>query len=692
MVSIQRRNVSIFLLTTLVLLYLGDGVFGFLDTRIRDIWVRWRVAANQPDVHPWLAKTASLFPLDKHSGDILLVLYDDRAYLSIPGPPPPWNRRVFADAIRTIGMGHHKVLGIDLFFRAPSAFDIQQDADLISAVKQASPTVLMAYRKGNFVALPFPALSEVAISAPPYFYPYLDESIRKSSLVYRTMDVPPRLSFVGEMARLYWGLPPEKVEILDREVIFHLPGGDRRIPLDEGENLFINYNSMLRTIPVISMFDLFHKKIDPVAFKDKVVILGLSNSLIQDRFMTPTGMPEFGSLIHAVTLQNILTGTFLQNSGIWQGFLLGVILLLTSTLLLSHILQPLPYLATTTGGCLVLVAFSWYSLIFSLQMTNVAPGLFGLIASCVFSVGARYYNELSEKLRIKNAFQHYVTTSVVNEMLKDPGKLVLHGEERIITIFFSDIAGFTTLSEGMAPIKVVNLLNEYLTLMTEGIFKFEGLLDKYEGDGIMAVFGAPIGQSDHAIRACRCAIDNQKSLSMLREKWSREGNPEIKARIGINTGIVVVGNMGSKMRFDYTVIGDNVNLASRLESANKIFKSDILIGEATNELVKDKILTRFVGSLLPVGRLKTVRTFEILCALDEPDQQMLSNFRNAKEIYETAFQLAIDGKPAEGLALLDSFQPGKSADKPLQILHEELTRLAAQPQKEHWDGVWKQRK
>src|SRR3972149_9579563 len=173
----------------------------------------------------------------------------------------------------------------------------------------------------------------------------------------------------------------------------------------------------------------------------------------------------------------------------------------------------------------------------------------------------RYITEEREKKKIRNAFQYYLTASVITEMLKEPTKLKLGGDKKQLTVLFSDIRGFTTISEQLSPEDLVQFLNEYLTAMTNIVFKYDGLLDKYMGDAIMAVFGAPLNQPDHAFRACRTALDMLQALKKLQTKWSAEGRPYMNIGVGLNSGDMVVGNMGSQMRFDYTVMGDNVNLA-----------------------------------------------------------------------------------------------------------------------------------
>ena len=189
----------------------------------------------------------------------------------------------------------------------------------------------------------------------------------------------------------------------------------------------------------------------------------------------------------------------------------------------------------------------------------------------------RFIAEERERMRIKAAFQNYVAPEVVNTMLQHPDMLKLGGEKREMTVLFSDIRGFTTLSEQMEPEVLVGLLHSYLNPMTETVFKHNGTMDKYIGDAIMAIYGAPLVLPDHANRACETALEMIETLRHLWEGWRAKGLPELKIGIGINSGPMTVGNMGSERLFDYTVIGDNVNLASRLEGLNKYYGTAILI-------------------------------------------------------------------------------------------------------------------
>ena len=226
----------------------------------------------------------------------------------------------------------------------------------------------------------------------------------------------------------------------------------------------------------------------------------------------------------------------------------------------------------------------------------------------------RYIVEEREKRKIRGAFSFYVTPSVVNEMLKNPDKLKLGGDKKELSVLFSDIRGFTTLAEEMEPEALVNLLNEYLTEMTDIVFEFDGLLDKYIGDAVMAVWGAPLEQTDHPERACRTALKMLDRLTKMQQQWEAEGTPRLDIGIGVNTGPMVVGNMGSERRFDYTVMGDSVNLASRLEGINKEYGTQVVISEFTYERVKDDFFCRELDAVRVKGRAKPAKIYELVAA------------------------------------------------------------------------------
>ncbi|ACF12971.1 adenylate/guanylate cyclase with Chase sensor [Chloroherpeton thalassium ATCC 35110] len=261
-----------------------------------------------------------------------------------------------------------------------------------------------------------------------------------------------------------------------------------------------------------------------------------------------------------------------------------------------------------------LVVYKYTNYIFLHERILVPVMPFG--ATIILAYGAsifyQYFTESRQKKLIRGFFTVYVNRELVDQLIDNPNQFRLGGEKRELSILFSDVKGFTNISEAMDPADLVILLNEYLGAMTDIVFKYGGTLDKYIGDAVMAFWGAPVPQEDHAKRCCWAALEMQEKLEELREKWKSEGKPELYARIGINTGQVIVGNMGSESRFNYTVMGDSVNLAARLEPANKAFGTSIIVSEFTNEQIYDFCRTRELATITVQGKAKPVKIFELV--------------------------------------------------------------------------------
>ncbi|MBU0574772.1 MAG: adenylate/guanylate cyclase domain-containing protein, partial [Proteobacteria bacterium] len=295
----------------------------------------------------------------------------------------------------------------------------------------------------------------------------------------------------------------------------------------------------------------------------------------------------------------------------------------------------------------------------------------------------RYVTEEREKKKIRGAFQYYLTASVINEILKDPSKLKLGGDKKQLSVMFSDIRGFTGISEKLTPEELVRLLNEYLTAMTDVVFKYDGLLDKYIGDAIMAVFGAPLDQPDHALRACRTALEMMSELKRLREKWAAEGRPDVNIGVGVNTGDMVVGNMGSEMRFDYTVIGDSVNLASRLEGTNKEYGTNIIISEFTYESIRNELFCRELDAVRVKGKKLPVRIYELL-----GEKKDAAEWQECVGRFETGLAKYREGLWDEAIAAFRSVLEVKPEDYPTQLYIERCETLKENPPEGEWDGVF----
>lgn len=292
---------------------------------------------------------------------------------------------------------------------------------------------------------------------------------------------------------------------------------------------------------------------------------------------------------------------------------------------------------------------------------------------------------LKEGVFVKSTFKRYLSASVVDQILKDPAALRLGGEEREMTVFFSDMSGFTELSERLEPRRLVELINEYLSAMTDSIFLQEGTLDKYEGDAVMAFWGAPLPQEDHARRACWAALDNRSRLKDLCASWETRGLPTFDIRIGINTGRMIVGNVGSAARMEYTVLGDAVNSGSRLEQANKLYGTHILVSEATRQGAGGAVEAREIDLLAPRGKTTALRVFELLGLPGQIPEARLRGYRTYEAGLSAFRQRRWDDAEAafrEALAILGE-------DKASSVLLQRVLVFRHHPPQEDWDGVFR---
>lgn len=460
--------------------------------------------------------------------------------------------------------------------------------------------------------------------------------------------------------------------------------GEKTIPTNESGQLLINYLGPPRTFPHYSVADILSGKIPPDTFRDKIVLVGATAVGIYDLRVTPFSSTFPGVEIHATVIDNILHENFLTHSSFIRMIDVGAIILfgLIMGLLVSR-LRPISGMASALLIIAVFIAMNFLAFFrFNVWLNLVYP----LTTMMMIYLGItiyHYFKEEQEKKKIRSAFQYYLTSSVINEMLKNPGKLKLGGDRRNLTVLFSDIRGFTTISEKMTPEELIMLLNEYLTAMTNQVFYYDGLLDKYMGDAIMAVFGAPLDQPDHARRACLTALAMMRELRRLQNKWEAEGRPVFDIGIGINSGEMVVGNMGSAMRFDYTVMGDMVNLGSRLEGANKEYGTNIIISEFTYNHVKDTICCREIDSVRVKGKTRPVRIFELLGEKkDEP------GYQNLIKVFATGLTLYRDGKWDDAIAAFQDACKIKHDDFVSTTYIERCKTLKQHPPAHPWDGVF----
>jgi len=460
--------------------------------------------------------------------------------------------------------------------------------------------------------------------------------------------------------------------------------GNINIPTDESGRILVNFLGPIESFPIYSVTDIVNNRLDPSLFKDKIVLVGATATGIYDLRVTPFSTVYPGVGIHATVIDNVLHQNFIRRPG-WTA-LIDIFVIIVLGLLMGMVLSRVRAVRGLLAG-LVMVAlwvvvnryiFSEYNL-----WLNVIYPLFTILAVYGGITIYKYITEEREKKKIRGAFQYYLTASVITEMLKDPSKLKLGGDKKDLSVLFSDIRGFTTVSEQLTPEELVHLLNEYLTAMTGLVFDHDGLLDKYMGDAIMAVYGAPLDQPDHARRACLTALGMMAALKKLQEKWTTEGKPVLDIGIGINSGDMVVGNMGSEMRFDYTVMGDSVNLGSRLEGINKEYGTNIVISEFTYAQVKDTLFCRELDSVRVKGKLEPVRIYELLGK--RKDSERWNDFVRA---FDEGLVHYKQCQWDEAIAAFRRATEIRSGDPPSELYIKRCTALKENPPEDGWNGVY----
>ncbi len=433
---------------------------------------------------------------------------------------------------------------------------------------------------------------------------------------------------------------------LDEVSVYFNPNGLERIdigklsiPTNPQGFAQIDFYGKAGTFPTYPLSDVVQRKVPAEVFRDQLVLIGPTATGIADMAVTPFQTEGFpGVEVHANFIKNLLDGHFIRRGPRENLIDLSFILLfsLAAGVLLS-VVPPARATAILVVSLALFLGLTHY--FFSAQRTWIAAFLptATLTVNYAAIVSYRFFFEERERKKVYGTFQQYVAPSIINQLLERPELLRLGGEEQELTAMFSDIRGFTSISEIMAPPALVELLNEHLSEMTDVIFQFWGTLDKYIGDSIMAFWGAPYPQLDHAERACKAGLAMLKALEVLHVQWKAQGKPQLNIGIGINTGRMLVGNMGSKRRFNFTIMGDNVNLASRLEGLNKEFGTHLIVSESTYQAVQGKMLARELDLIQVTGRAKPVRIYELFGDVQDGDKtkQLVERFHPALEAYRS---------------------------------------------------------
>jgi adenylate cyclase len=439
--------------------------------------------------------------------------------------------------------------------------------------------------------------------------PELDGSTRYEALVVESRGYYyPSLAL--ETVRVAAGLDPAATVVTFGEAV---QLADIAIPTDVRSRVLIDYAGPDGTIPHIPVIDILQGKgLERV--KDRAVFVGATAPGLFDLRVTPVSAIMPGVEKHANVAANILDRRFIARPA-WVELVEGASIVVLPLLLAIVLPTMRPFLsavfAVVLGG--VLFTISHVGFRQGLWIPHVYPAL-ALILTFVGITLYRILTEERQRQYTRRAFQQYVSPEVVERIMQNPQALQFGGELRNLTVLFSDIRDFTTFTEKNDPHLVVQMLREYLTQMTRIVIEEGGTLDKYIGDAVMAEFGAPIAYPDHALRGCRAALRMNEEVARLQAKWTAEGKEPFRIGLGVNTGNMVVGNLGSEQLFDYTVIGDEVNLGARLESLNKDYQTTthIIISDATCEAARESIDVRELGEVKVKGKTRPVVVYELL--------------------------------------------------------------------------------
>ncbi len=408
-------------------------------------------------------------------------------------------------------------------------------------------------------------------------------------------------------------------------------------PLDARGRLLIDFLGPRGTFTTISAADVMAGRVDPSVLRDKIVLIGPNDSANIDKAITPFDPLLPGVELHATVIHNVLHGEGLrQVSWLWNLLVVVLLGLSTALLHLRGLRRRFLWIAVGTAGLFAayLICAQW--LFVNGRWIAVVFPVGGLLTVTLVTLVLGFLTEGLEKRRIRQLFSQYLHADVIRELTDDPSALKLGGERREVTVLFSDIRGFSTIAEQLDPQELALLINQYLTPMTDAVLDCQGYLDKYIGDAIMAIFGAPRDRPDHPELSARTAVTMLARLERLNRIWKDRSWAPMRIGIGMNLGEVSLGNFGSERRFEYTAIGDTVNLASRLEGLNKVYGTAILVGESLARRLKEGWWLREVDVVRVKGKAIATRIFELLGSRDEDCPVDLETYDAARQAYMEA--------------------------------------------------------
>ncbi|PIT92796.1 MAG: hypothetical protein COU08_00510 [Candidatus Harrisonbacteria bacterium CG10_big_fil_rev_8_21_14_0_10_42_17] len=619
-----------------ILLFLG-GFFGTASDKLTDL----------------------LFTNTELASDIVIVAIDDESIQQIG--QWPWERNVFAQLITALDTA--SVIGIDVNFKEPSQRGIADDQALASAIRNSNAPVVLStdLQENGETRGPLQELKQAAEVGFTNILTSPDAIVR--NMIVEKNGVP------------NFGFQIKKTQKPEKE--------------DELKNIFrktprIYFYGQKETFPIISTYAILEGTIPKAFIQNKIILIGATAPDLQDFHKTSVG------IMSGIELQANIIQTLEDENLLRENKALNVASIILLTLIAAGITLSLkkflPLLLTLVG---VLVAYNLVAFI-GFNVRTILDLLYpnsAFILTAGATIAAQYITTKKEKQFIQSSFSRYLAPQVIDELVEDPGKLTLGGERKKLTILFSDIRGFTSISEKMSPEELTHFLNHYLTNMTMIVLKRNGLVDKFIGDAIMALWGTPLANKKQARDGVQAALEMIESLEKFNNEPEHKDQPDIKIGIGLHTGDAIVGNMGSETRFDYTAMGDNINLASRIEGLNKPYGTQIIVSEALlNELTEEdkrelNITAREIDQVQVKGKKNGVKIFEIVpWTKCEEVEKIMQHFHEAREYY---YRGAWD----KALTTLEVILKINPEDGPSLLMKARIEELKQNPP-ENWEGVF----
>ena len=673
------------------------------------------------ELSTWDWRVKCLAEPGRATDQICLILLDQNSLdwaEEVMGLSWPWPRELYAAILNYCKRMGVRSLAFDVLFSEPSAYYVSDDVKLNNAIaefKHCAIATTLSSHGGNHASWP------ESISPPGFHVSGLDrwlDTTQAPDIVFSHATLITTELSGGTPFLCNVQMKPDADAEYRRAKLFgvfdgrHLPTlgigtylaetssenaeikpgtltiDNKTIHIDRQGNAVLRFRGPIGTYRTFSAAEVIQSELrlrdgetptiqDGGTLKDKYVLFGFSAPGLLDNRPTPLDAVYPGVGIHATILDNFLSEDFMQMAPVWATVIFILFLSFSGTALISLCDGPFKI---AIAGCAfsaipVAVPFLAYHMGYWLPMVVCLAATAIAIVSTII---LQYTAEGRQKRYIKNAFQQYLSPAVIDQLIQHPEKLSLGGERRELTIFFSDLQGFTSISEGLDPEVLTQFLNDYLSAMTEIIHEENGTVDKYEGDAIIAFWNAPLAVPDHMERTVRAALRCQKKLADLRPHFLERIGREVHMRIGINSGYAVVGNLGSRTRFDYTMLGDAVNLAARLEGTNKQFGLYTLISETTRTGLGNTFAAREIARVAVVGRKEPVTVFEPM---------LHEIFKEKKAIYDsfaTGLDLYYQGNFEKAR---ETFSQTRN-DDPASAAYEKKCRQLMENPPEKWDGIW----